>query len=221
LITGSAIALLLSGRFAGWGLDGIADVFLDDFELGEQAVGIGRIDAFQRGRGQFGAQPCELGEQRARGLAQIETVDAAVVVVAAALDPAIVAELVDQPRQRDRLHLHLLGEFRLLQAFLAFYLGQHGPLRAGDAVTRSLLVGVDPDPANKDRITDWAKSYWEALHPYGAGGAYINFMMDGEGDERIRATYRENYDRLATTKAKYDPKNFFRVNQNIRPAGKL
>ena len=72
-----------------------------------------------------------------------------------------------------------------------------------------------PDPPNKDRITAWAKNYWEALHPYGAGGAYVNFMM--EGKDRIRATYRNNYERLAQIKAKYDPSNFFRVNQNIRP----
>lgn len=88
-----------------------------------------------------------------------------------------------------------------------------------DAIWSEVIVGVDPDPANKDRITAWAKNYWEALHPYGAGGAYVNFMMEGEG--RIRATYRNNYERLAQIKAKYDPNNFFRVNQNIRPgAGK-
>jgi FAD/FMN-containing dehydrogenase len=49
----------------------------------------------------------------------------------------------------------------------------------------------------------------------GAGGAYVNFMMEGE--ERIRATYRHNYKRLAQVKAKYDPDNFFRVNQHIQP----
>jgi len=87
-----------------------------------------------------------------------------------------------------------------------------------DAVWTEVIVGVDPDPANKDRITAWARTYWEELHRYGAGGAYVNFMMDNEGDERIRATYRGNYDRLAQLKAKYDPENFFRVNQNIRPA---
>jgi FAD/FMN-containing dehydrogenase len=87
-----------------------------------------------------------------------------------------------------------------------------------DAVWTEVIVGVDPDPANKDRITGWAKSYWEALHPYGAGGAYVNFMMEDEGEARIRATYRDNYAKLARIKAKYDAKNFFRVNQNIRPA---
>jgi len=86
------------------------------------------------------------------------------------------------------------------------------------ATWSEVIVGVDPDPANKDRITEWARNYWEALHPFGAGGAYVNFMMDGEGDDRIRATYGDNYESLAQIKAKYDPDNFFRVNQNIRPS---
>src|SRR4051812_40990884 len=89
--TGSAHALFLSGRFAGRVLDRVTDVFLDRFELCEQAVSIGRIDALQRGRGEFGAEACELAQQRTCGLLQIEPVDAAVGLVAAALDPAIVA----------------------------------------------------------------------------------------------------------------------------------
>ncbi len=86
-----------------------------------------------------------------------------------------------------------------------------------DAVWAQVMVGVDPDPANKERISAWAKDYWTALHPYSAGGAYVNFMMD-EGDDRIRATYGRNYDRLAKVKKRYDPTNLFRVNQNIKPA---
>jgi FAD/FMN-containing dehydrogenase len=85
-----------------------------------------------------------------------------------------------------------------------------------DAEWSQVIVGVDPDAANRGVITEWAKAYYDALHPYGAGGAYVNFMME-EGEDRIRATYRENYDRLAAVKAKYDPGNFFRVNQNIKP----
>ena len=80
-----------------------------------------------------------------------------------------------------------------------------------------VIVGVDPDPANKDKITNWTKKYWEALHPYSAGGAYINFLMD-EGEDRIKATYGKNYDRLVKIKNKYDPHNLFRVNQNIKPS---
>ncbi|MFH1717167.1 MAG: BBE domain-containing protein, partial [Planctomycetota bacterium] len=87
-----------------------------------------------------------------------------------------------------------------------------------DATWAQVIVGVDPDPANNDRIIAWAKEYWEALHPYSAGGAYVNFMMD-EGEDRVKATYRDNYERLVEVKTKYDPTNLFRVNQNIRPRG--
>ena len=80
-----------------------------------------------------------------------------------------------------------------------------------------VIVGVDPDPANRGRITQWARDYWQELHPTSAGGAYINFMM-AEGDDRIRASYRGNYDRLAQVKRRYDPTNAFHVNQNIPPA---
>ena len=85
-----------------------------------------------------------------------------------------------------------------------------------DSMWAEVIVGVDPDPANNDSIISWTKEYWEALHPYSAGGAYVNFMMD-EGQERIRATYRHNYDRLVAVKNGYDPTNLFRVNQNIEP----
>ena len=86
-----------------------------------------------------------------------------------------------------------------------------------DATWAEVIVGVDPDPANNDRIITWAKAYWAALHPHSAGGAYVNFMMD-EGDDRIKATYRGNFQRLAAVKTKYDPLNLFRVNQNIKPS---
>jgi FAD/FMN-containing dehydrogenase len=80
-----------------------------------------------------------------------------------------------------------------------------------------VIVGVDPDPANNSRTIAWSKAYWRALHPYSAGGAYVNMMMD-EGLERVQAAYRDNYQRLARTKTRYDPQNLFRVNQNIKPA---
>ena len=86
-----------------------------------------------------------------------------------------------------------------------------------EAVFAEVIVGVDPDPANAGKITDWCKNYYDALHPYSAGGAYVNFMMD-EGQDRVQAAFRDNYCRLAAIKKKYDPTNFFRVNQNIRPA---
>jgi FAD/FMN-containing dehydrogenase len=86
-----------------------------------------------------------------------------------------------------------------------------------DARWSTVYAGVDPDPANVGAIRDWTVDYFEALHPYAAGGAYVNMMMD-EGQERVRASYRGNYDRLARIKSIYDAYNLFSVNQNIEPA---
>jgi Berberine and berberine like len=85
-----------------------------------------------------------------------------------------------------------------------------------DATWSMVIAGISPDPAEARAITAWAKEYWEAVHPYTMGGAYINFVME-EGTDRIKATYRDNYDRLTEVKRKYNPSNFFHVNQNIKP----
>ncbi|WP_219635586.1 FAD-binding oxidoreductase [Nocardioides ungokensis] len=89
------------------------------------------------------------------------------------------------------------------------------PFRSGGWV--GVIVGVDPDPANANLISQWAKDYWTALHPSSAGGGYVNMMME-EGDDRIRAAYQDNYPRLAGVKRAYDPDNAFHINQNIKPA---
>jgi hypothetical protein len=86
-----------------------------------------------------------------------------------------------------------------------------------DARWGSVFAGVDPDPANVGVVRDWSIGYFEALHPYSAGGAYVNMMME-EGQERVRASYGDNYDKLARIKAIYDPDNTFRINQNIPPS---
>ena len=100
----------------------------------------------------------------------------------------------------------------------AHRVGQHDTAWSyRDATWSAVIVGADADSANKDRIINWVRAYWDAIHPYSAGGAYVNFMMEEEGDERVKASYRDNYTRLAAIKSKYDPANFFRVNQNIKP----
>jgi FAD/FMN-containing dehydrogenase len=85
-----------------------------------------------------------------------------------------------------------------------------------DANWGSVYAGVDPDPANAEKIKRWTIDYFDALHPYSAGGAYVNMMMD-EGQERVRASYRENYPRLAEVKGQVDPTNTFSSTQNIKP----
>jgi FAD/FMN-containing dehydrogenase len=87
-----------------------------------------------------------------------------------------------------------------------------------DATWSMVIAGIDRDPQRAAALTRWGRAYWEAVHPYNSAGGYVNFMMDDEGEPRLRATYGDNYERLAALKKKYDPANLFRVNQNIRPA---
>lgn len=81
------------------------------------------------------------------------------------------------------------------------------------------IVAVDADPTRMDANMAWMNAYWSELHPHAGASAYVNFLMDGEGNERIKGTYRENYPRLVEIKKRYDPENLFNVNQNIQPNG--
>ena len=90
--------------------------------------------------------------------------------------------------------------------------------RHRNAFWSQVIVGVDPDPANASMLRDWTIRYYDALHPFSNGAAYVNFMMMDEGIDRIRATYGPNYARLRQIKRRYDPTNLFRMNQNVPPA---
>jgi FAD/FMN-containing dehydrogenase len=85
-----------------------------------------------------------------------------------------------------------------------------------DAIWCGVTAGVDSDPANAAAISEWARSYSDAMKPHVMGGGYLNFHMDEP--DRVRGMYGSNYDRLAKIKAQYDPGNVFNVNQNIKPA---
>lgn len=122
------------------------------------------------------------------------------------------------------LHVQCAQEMPQMHSTMHIYPIDGAPQRVGkndtafsyrDASYSQVIVGVDPDPQKMPGITQWVNAYWDALHPYSAGGAYVNFMME-EGQGRVQATYRDNYRRLAEIKVKYDPNNLFRVNQNIR-----
>jgi hypothetical protein len=86
-----------------------------------------------------------------------------------------------------------------------------------DARWSMVIAGIDPDPAKAEALQRWGRNYWEAVRPFCMDSAYVNFMM-AEGADRVEATYGGNYERLRQVKARYDPDNFFRVNQNITPA---
>ncbi|MER7553341.1 FAD-binding oxidoreductase [Streptomyces anulatus] len=85
-----------------------------------------------------------------------------------------------------------------------------------DATFATVIAGMWPDPADNEANTAWVRDYYEATAPHSEEGGYINFMA-GDDQDRIRANYRGNYDRLVEVKRAYDPGNLFHVNQNIKP----
>ncbi|HEU0248363.1 MAG TPA: FAD-binding oxidoreductase [Gaiellaceae bacterium] len=77
----------------------------------------------------------------------------------------------------------------------------------------------EPDEPNADAFRQWVRDGWARIRPFSTGRTYVNFQAADEGDERIRASYGANFDRLMEIKQKYDPDNLFRVNRNIAPRG--
>ena len=91
------------------------------------------------------------------------------------------------------------------------------PWAARDASWSMVIAGISSDPNDAGALRTWGRAYWESIHPFNLKGAYVNFMDADEGDNRIELSYGDNYKRLSAIKAKYDPNNLFRVNQNIKP----
>ena len=85
-----------------------------------------------------------------------------------------------------------------------------------DATFATVIAGMWPDPNDDDANIEWVRGYYDAIAPYSQEGGYINFMSADDQD-KIRASYRQNYDRLVEVKRAWDPGNVFRVNQNIAP----
>jgi FAD/FMN-containing dehydrogenase/alpha-beta hydrolase superfamily lysophospholipase len=75
-----------------------------------------------------------------------------------------------------------------------------------------------PDEPRADAFRQWVRDAGERGRPFSTGASYINFQTADEGEDRVRATYGANFDRMAAIKAKYDPDNVFRSNRNVRPA---
>ena len=79
------------------------------------------------------------------------------------------------------------------------------------------MVGWN-DEADTERNIRWSRESWTAMQPFCEHDAYVNDLGE-EGEQRVREAYGQNYERLVVLKQKYDPTNFFRLNQNIVPAG--
>lgn len=80
-----------------------------------------------------------------------------------------------------------------------------------------LAVRAWEDPAETDENIAWVRGAYDVAEPFLQGGVYVNYLGD-EDETRRRAAYGPNYERLAAVKGKYDPTNFFRLNQNIKPS---
>ena len=91
------------------------------------------------------------------------------------------------------------------------------PWSARDASFSMVIAAVSPDPKDAEALRTWGRAYWKAIHPFNLEGAYVNFMDADEAENRVELSYGDNYKRLASIKAHYDPDNLFRVNQNIKP----
>jgi FAD/FMN-containing dehydrogenase len=122
-------------------------------------------------------------------------------------------------------HLELGPRVRNVQSAMHIYPLTGAPQRVDkdatafsyrDAGFVHIIAGISPDGEEMPEHIAWVRAYWEALHPHSAGGTYVNFLMD-EGEDRIAASYRGNFGRLAEVKGAYDPGNLFRLNQNVRP----
>ena len=85
-----------------------------------------------------------------------------------------------------------------------------------DANFATVIAGVWPDPVQNDANIAWVRRYYDAIAPHSEEGGYVNFMA-GDDQDRIRANYKGNYDRLVAVKRAYDSDNLFHLNQNIAP----
>jgi FAD binding domain/Berberine and berberine like len=93
------------------------------------------------------------------------------------------------------------------------------PWAARDASWSMVIAGISSEPKDAGALRTWGRAYWEAIHPFNLKGAYVNFMDADEANNRVELSYGGNHKRLTAIKAKYDPNNLFRVNQNIKPGG--
>jgi FAD/FMN-containing dehydrogenase len=95
--------------------------------------------------------------------------------------------------------------------------GDDGAVGNRDATYMTAFAGQWTDEAFDDECVAWVRDAWKSVRPFSTGGNYLNFQTADEDEERVRATYGTNFDRLVQMKERYDPNNLFRRNRNIRP----
>jgi hypothetical protein len=135
--------------------------------------------------------------------------------------PRLTDEALSVIKEQGALETSSLSQIVLfhIEGVIAEKEGDDGAVGNRDATYAMVVVGGwRPDDGDGKRHVAWVRSAWEKLRRFSTGGDYINFQTADEGEERIRASYGQNFNRLAEGKAKYDPNNMFRMNRNVSPS---
>jgi FAD/FMN-containing dehydrogenase len=79
------------------------------------------------------------------------------------------------------------------------------------------IISQWTDPAEAEQWVRWTRAFWGSVEPFTTGGVYVNHLSSDDAEQRVKSAFGPNYERLVAVKNKYDPKNLFRVNHNIKP----
>lgn len=135
-----------------------------------------------------------------------------------ALTPSLIDTLVDHGQMMSSPYAYV-GLFQLGGAVSQVDENDTAYTQRDAAFSLVISAGWE-GPQRTNRHVEWVRSLWNAVVPFSAGGGYINFMSHDDGDDRVKAAYGPaKYQRLVDLKNTYDPENFFRLNQNIKPTG--
>ena len=132
------------------------------------------------------------------------------------VDPALCDKLIEHAAKIQSPH-SMVGLFQIDGA-LNRLKADHSPVGNRDARYVLNVAGAWEQASDDKANMDWARAAWNDMKSFSTGGTYINFLTEDEGPERIEAALGKGVHRLAEVKAKWDPKNMFRMNRNIKPA---
>lgn len=134
----------------------------------------------------------------------------------AGVEPGLLSKMIEHSKRFTSPHSAIL--LFPIQGALNKFSDNHSAAGNRDASIVLNITGAWENAADDAKNVEWAREAWKDLRQYSTGGTYINFLTEEEGDERIQAAYRNNLQQLTEIKTKWDPKNMFRMNKNIRPA---
>jgi FAD/FMN-containing dehydrogenase len=131
------------------------------------------------------------------------------------IDPAAFPKLIEHSERIASPHSAIL--LFQLEGALNRLPEDHCAAGARDTKWVVNIAGSWEDPTDDERNIEWARAAWQEMRPFSTGSAYVNFMTEDEGADRLQQAYGTNHARLCELKARWDPDNLFRHNKNIEP----